>query len=152
MMVVVGCGLQRNQTEIIFRIYDDHLRVCIDQAQMWFRTIQSEDLYWWIFYWLTHCLMHSVKYSGKLAMTTALFLRQKCLATRGKRTFTILLMPTCIHYYIHLYTVLALVLLYCGHCFSVWLPSKSCSGFPHCIIIFPQYMLALKAVSRSWHV
>ena len=110
----------------------------------------QQDLYWWIFYWLTHCLMHSVKCSGKLAMTTALFLGQKCLATCGKRTFTILLMPTCIHYYS--LTVLALILLYGGHCFSVWLPSKSCSGFPHCIIIFPQYMLVLKAVSRSWHV
>ena len=28
-------------------------------------------------------------------------------------------------------TVLALIFLYGGHCFSVWLPSKVTHGFPH---------------------
>ena len=37
-------------------------------------------------------------------------------------------MPMCMHWSL---TVLALILLYGGHCFSVGLPSKVTSGFTH---------------------
>ena len=52
-------------------------------------------------------------------------------------------------------TVLALILLYGGHCFSVWLPSKVTRGFTHHvrlpashnnapqhIVIFPDAIMA----------
>ena len=38
-------------------------------------------------------------------------------------------MYTCMHCSL---TDLALILLYGGHCFSVWLPSKATRGFKHC--------------------
>ena len=59
---------------------------------------------------LLHCLTRSVKCSRKLAIATALLLRQKCLEFRGKETFTILN-------------------TYC-HCSSVRLPSKVTLRFP----------------------
>jgi len=36
-------------------------------------------------------------------------------------------------------TVLALILLYGGRCFSVWQPSKVTHGFPHHIIMLPTH-------------
>ena len=39
-------------------------------------------------------------------------------------------MPTCMHWSL---TVLAVILLYGGHCFSVQLPSKVTRGFTHCV-------------------
>ena len=62
----------------------------------------------------TACLMHSSKHSTKLATATALLRWRKCLKFHGKKTFTILNM--CIHCSL---TVLALILLYGGHCFSI---------------------------------
>ena len=43
-------------------------------------------------------------------------------------------MPTCMHCSL---TVLALILLYGGHYFSVGLPSKITQCFPQCMIMFP---------------
>ena len=55
------------------------------------------------------------------ATATVLLLWQKCLEFHGKKPYTILNAYTCKHCSL---TVLALILLYGGHCFSVQLPSK----------------------------
>ena len=65
-------------------------------------------------------------------------------------------MPTCMHWSL---TVLALILLYGGHCFSVRLPSKvmrgfthhvrlpaSCNNVPQQIAIFPDAIMAAYGV------
>ena len=69
---------------------------------------------------LTHSLMHSVKRSGKLATDTTLLLWQKCLEFHGKKSLSQYQMPTSMHCSL---AVLALIPLYGGHCFSVWLPA-----------------------------
>ena len=67
---------------------------------------------------MPHCLMCSVKCSGKLAISTPLFLWLNFIT---KKPFSIL---KCLRVITVLLTVLALILLYGGHCSSVWLPSK----------------------------
>ena len=79
----------------------------------------------------THSLMRSVKRSGKLATATALLLRQKCLEFCGEKIFhNLKCLCVCT---VNTLTVLALILLYGGHCFSVRLPSKVMHGFTHCV-------------------
>ena len=58
-----------------------------------------------------------VKHSRKLAAATALLLWQKCLEFRGEKSFhNIKYLLSYMHCSL---TVLALILLYGGHCFSV---------------------------------
>ena len=78
----------------------------------------------------SHSLIHSVKNSGKLATPTPSLLWQKCLEFRDEKTFHNIIRLVCMHCPL---TVLALILLYGGHCFSVWLPSKVTHGFTHYI-------------------
>ena len=77
---------------------------------------------------LTHSLMLSVKRSGKLAKATASLLWWKCLEFHGEKTFHNINAYLCMH---HSLTVLALILLYGSHCFSIQLPSKVTRGFTH---------------------
>ena len=91
---------------------------------------------------LTHSPMHSIKHSRKLATATPLLLWWKCL--EFPKILSYYEMPTCMHCFL---TVLALILLYGGHCFLVWLPQRSytvshiASGFPHHVIMFPNTLL-----------
>ena len=105
-------------------------------------------------YSLTRSLMCSVKRSRKLATATASLLWRKCLEFRGKKTFhniiCLCMCTVCSH------TVLALILLCGGHCFSVRQPSEvtrgfthrirllaSCNNVPQCIItMFPDSTIA----------
>jgi len=77
---------------------------------------------------LIHSLMHLVKPSKKLATGTASLLWQKCLEFSAKKLFHNIKMPMCMHCS---HTVLALILLYGGHCFLVWLPAKVTHSFTH---------------------
>ena len=64
---------------------------------------------------LTRCLIYSIKHSKKLATVTALLLWQKCLVV--KKPFTILNAHCSL-------TILELIFLYWGQCFSIQLQSK----------------------------
>jgi len=69
--------------------------------------------------------MHSVKHSRKLAIATALLVLRTCLEFLGKIIFHNI---KCLYCSL---TLLALILLYSGHLFSVWLPTKITCSFPH---------------------
>ena len=73
---------------------------------------------------LIHSLMRSVKHSRKLA----LLLWWKCLEFHGKKNFYSI---KCLCVCTVLFTVLALILLYGGHCFLVQLSSKVTRSFTH---------------------
>ena len=83
--------------------------------------------------------MHSVKRSRKLTTATASLLWRKSLEFRGGKTFHNL---TCLRVITVLLTVLALILLYGGHFFSVQRShavSHIVSGFVHHIIMRPKH-------------
>ena len=70
--------------------------------------------------------MSSVKHSGKLTTATASLFWQKFVA---KKPFTIL------NSYVYALFSYSFSFDPCGHCFSVWLPSKVTQGFLYHVIV-----------------
>ena len=102
--------------------------------------------------------MRSVKHSGKLAMVTALLHWWKCLEFCGKKPFIISNASMCPLFSYSFSFDLSLI--YGGHCFLVWLPSKVMRGFTHHVRFptsrnnAPQHikMFPDSLIAASWHL